>query len=86
MGNGSQGVSWIHVADLANMLVNIIKSNTFQGVINATTSHPITNRDLVRNIAKILRKPCFFNTPSLLLKNSIRRTIYVINTRTMCYI
>lgn len=67
-GTGEQWQSWIHIHDLVNMYVTALQEN-WEGVYNATAPHPVTNREMVKAIAKTLHKPYFMpNLPEWLLK------------------
>lgn len=54
-GNGKQMVSWIHHHDLCRMILFGIETKTTQGVYNAVSPDPISNKDLIIAITKKLR-------------------------------
>lgn len=54
-GNGKQMVSWIHHHDLCRMILFGIETKTTQGVYNAVSPVPISNKDLIIAITKKLR-------------------------------
>jgi len=67
-GNGKQWQSWIHIDDLANMFMYVIKHN-INGIINAVSPNPITNAELTKTIASHLDKPLWLpNMPKAVLK------------------
>src|ERR1017187_1509851 len=69
MGSGSQYISWIHIDDLCNLFLKAIEDEKMQGVYNACSPNPITNKNFIKTLAKILHKPLFpINVPSLILK------------------
>ena len=68
LGNGKQWQSWIHIEDLGRIYLYVIE-NGLEGVYNATSPNPVTNEELVQEIARIegkkLRLP---NVPAFALK------------------
>ena len=68
-GNGQQMVSWIHHHDLCKIILFGIETKTTQGVYNAVSPDPISNKDLIIAITKKLR--CFYlpiPVPAFVLK------------------
>ena len=57
-GNGKQIMSWIHIDDLVGIYFLAIQ-NILEGVYNAVASNPVSNKELIHSIAKILDKPLF---------------------------
>lgn len=68
IGEGKQGISWIHQTDLINLILFMIKQTHCQGVFNATAPHPITQAEFAKSLAHTLHRPAFLPVPSLLLK------------------
>jgi uncharacterized protein (TIGR01777 family) len=54
-GSGRQIQSWIHIDDLARMFFYAV--NNWQGVYNAVALNPVTQKSLVKEIARRLKKP-----------------------------
>jgi len=52
LGNGKQIVSWIHVDDLVRAILFAMENEKMEGVYNAVAPHPVSNRELVLEIAK----------------------------------
>ncbi|HMU47239.1 MAG TPA: TIGR01777 family oxidoreductase, partial [Chitinophagaceae bacterium] len=69
LGSGEQIVSWIDIDDLVNMYIVSIENENIQGIYNAVAPQPVTNKELVIQLAKS-RKSFFipFRIPSFLLK------------------
>ncbi len=57
-GSGKQMQSWIHIADLVQ-LFSFVAQHQLEGVFNAVAPHPVSNKELVVSIAKILKRPLF---------------------------
>lgn len=67
-GHGKQWQSWIHKTDLANMFLFVLQKN-LDGIYNGVAPNPVTNKELTKAIAKVLKKPLFLpNIPKFLMK------------------
>lgn len=56
LGNGEQVVSWIHLDDLVQMYIDVLKNERYSGVYNAVAPEPVNNRELILQIARQTRK------------------------------
>ena len=66
-GNGDQWQSWIHIDDLIAIYIMALEQK-WEGIYNATAPNPVTNKEMVVEIARILKKPYFMpNLPQWLL-------------------
>lgn len=78
IGTGEQWQSWIHVEDLARLLLFTVK-NELQGVYNGVAPNPVTNLRLTKEIAAILKKPLLLpNIPQILLKVILGEMAYLL--------
>jgi uncharacterized protein len=68
IGSGNQWMSWIHVRDLAGLIVEAIDNPSYEGPVNAVSPNPATNREFTSTLAGILKRPAFFPVPGLALK------------------
>ena len=57
-GSGEQWQSWIHIDDLSRILL-FVSENELEGVFNAVAPNPVTQNKLVKELAKVLKKPLF---------------------------
>ena len=57
-GSGEQWQSWIHIGDLSRILL-FISENELEGIFNAVAPNPVTQNKLVKELAKVLKKPLF---------------------------
>ena len=64
---GNQWWSWIHIEDVVNSIIHIINNN-IEGSINITSPNPEKQKDFSRTLGKIMKRPYFLITPSILLK------------------
>lgn len=68
LGSGKQYMSWIHIRDMARMLIYAFENENIRGFYNAVGNSPVTNEDFTKEVAKILKKPLFLpNVPSFAL-------------------
>ena len=69
LGNGKQIISWIHIDDLVNMFIAAIEYEKMSGVYNAVAPNPVSNKELILQLAKS-RKFFFIpiRVPSFILK------------------
>jgi uncharacterized protein (TIGR01777 family) len=69
LGSGKQIVSWIHIDDLVNMFLYAIENEKLKGVYNAVAPQPVSNKELVLELAKTRNRFYIpFHVPSFLLK------------------
>jgi uncharacterized protein len=61
-GSGKQVTSWIHIDDLAALFQFAIEHKGMSGVYNAVATEPVSNRDLIKEVAK-KRKGIFIPMP-----------------------
>lgn len=69
LGDGKQVVSWIHIDDLVRLFTTAIESDRWSGIYNAVAPHPVSNKELILQIAKQrgnFRIP--FHVPAFALK------------------
>ena len=52
LGNGKQIVSWIHIDDLVRAILFAMGNEKMEGVYNAVAPHPVSNKELVLEIAR----------------------------------
>ncbi|MFL2762909.1 MAG: TIGR01777 family oxidoreductase [Dehalococcoidia bacterium] len=67
IGNGNQWWSWIHIEDLVNAIIHIIK-NKLEGPINITSPIPERQKDFAKILGKVLKRPSFMFTPGFVLQ------------------
>ena len=69
LGTGKQYISWIHIDDLCRMFIKAIEDGSMYGVYNATGPYAVTNTELTKAIAKVLKRPLWLpNVPGFVLK------------------
>jgi hypothetical protein len=68
LGSGSQWFSWIHMHDLVNALLFVAENKKLAGVINMCSPEPVTNLELTRTLAGVLKRPAKLPVPGFILK------------------
>ncbi len=72
IGTGKQAMPWIHLDDMAQLYLDILLDNSFNGVYNAVAPEKVDNEAVTKAIAKALNRKLFLpNVPAFVL-----RTIY----------
>jgi hypothetical protein len=57
LGSGRQGLSWIHVDDLVQLIQRAAADPDWQGPVNATAPVPVSHAAFMRALARRLRRP-----------------------------
>lgn len=68
LGSGSQWMSWIHIADLCDLILFALREPAVSGGLNATSPNPVTNAHFTRALAGVLHRPALFHVPAFALK------------------
>ena len=68
VGNGKQWMSWIHVDDLARLILFAATNDQINGPLNATAPNPERNRDFAKALGRVLGRPSFMPTPGVALR------------------
>ncbi|WP_105259052.1 TIGR01777 family oxidoreductase [Pseudoalteromonas sp. T1lg88] len=68
LGDGHQYMSWIHLDDMVQVIMYLIKYDHISGPINATAPHPVSNEEFSKTLAQILRRPAFLRMPKAVLR------------------
>lgn len=67
-GSGKQWQSWVHIEDLARIFLFVLE-HKLEGIYNGVAPNPVTNTELTKTVANILRKPLFLpNIPKFAMK------------------
>ena len=68
LGSGTQWQSWIHIKDMARLYMHIVDQQ-LEGAYNGVAPHPVTNTQLTKEAARVLKKPLFLpKVPAFVLK------------------
>lgn len=67
-GSGEQWQSWIHIEDLSSLFL-FVADNELSGIFNGVAPNPVTQNKLIKEIAKVLKRPLFLpNIPKFAVK------------------
>ncbi|WP_370478361.1 TIGR01777 family oxidoreductase [Tamlana flava] len=67
-GSGKQWQSWIHITDLSNIFLYVLQ-HQLTGVYNGVAPNPVSNTELTKTVAGVLKKPLVLpNIPKLFMK------------------
>ncbi len=68
LGSGKQWFSWIHMEDLMNAFIFVLKNPAIEGPVNFCAPNPVRNRDLAKALGTVLSRPAFMKTPGFVLR------------------
>ena len=68
LGSGSQWMSWIHIDDVAGIILYAIENQNVNGALNATAPIPVTNIEFTKTLGRVIRRPTLFPVPTFALK------------------
>ncbi|MCH6258612.1 TIGR01777 family oxidoreductase [Puniceicoccaceae bacterium K14] len=68
IGDGQQMFSWIHINDFTRSVTFLLENVDIHGPVNVTSPAPVTNREFMFQLRKILRIRFGLPTPKLFLK------------------
>jgi uncharacterized protein (TIGR01777 family) len=72
IGSGAQWMSWIHIEDLARLMVFAVEDLDVRGPINASAPWPVPHREFVKTLARIVRRPAWFGVPAFAVRTVLR--------------
>jgi uncharacterized protein (TIGR01777 family) len=82
LGNGKQWMPWIHVADIAGLVLHAIQQPDVHGPLNAASSVQIRNEEFTRAMGEILKRPTLCAVPAFVLKTLAREeSVLVLNSQ-----
>lgn len=68
IASGKQGFSWIHINDMIKAVQFLTENEQLSGEFNLTAPEVVDNSKFTKVLAKVLKRPAFFNVPSFALK------------------
>ena len=57
LGSGKQFVNWIHIDDVCRIYLKAVEDPSMEGVFNAVAPNPVTNAEMMRELASVLKRP-----------------------------
>jgi uncharacterized protein (TIGR01777 family) len=68
LGDGRQWFPWIHLDDLVGLYVRAIDDAQLQGPVNAVAPHQVQQREVARDLGRVLHRPALVPTPAIALR------------------
>lgn len=68
IGSGKQWFSWIHMKDLCEAFIFLMRNHGIDGPVNICSPNPVRNKELAKSLGKVLKKPWFLPAPGFLVK------------------
>lgn len=68
IGNGKQYLSWIHIDDMIEAILFLIRNQEIKGAVNLSSPNFVTNLEFSKSLAHALNRPCLFTIPALTMK------------------
>jgi len=72
MGSGKQYMSWIDLHDIVRLMQFIVATPAMSGAVNATSPNPVTQREFMKTLGKVLQRPVFMWAPAWFFKLALR--------------
>jgi NAD dependent epimerase/dehydratase family enzyme len=68
LGSGEQGLSWVHIDDVAHALLHLIERDDLDGPVNIVAPKPLSQKEFAVELAATLNRPLWLRVPSWLFK------------------
>ncbi|GAB4238206.1 MAG: TIGR01777 family oxidoreductase [Acidobacteriota bacterium] len=68
LGDGKQFLPWIHIRDLVNLVLTVLRDERYSGAVSAVAPNPVTNAEFTRCLSRLLRRPALLRVPKTLLR------------------
>ena len=68
LGNGKQYMPWIHIDDMVNAIIFLLKTQDAKGAFNLTAPNPIQNKEFTRLLGKAFNRPALMTVPESVLR------------------
>lgn len=86
LGHGKQLISWIHIDDLCRLFTEAIENDALQGIYNAVSPCPVSNKELTLTLAKAMNGKFYLPiyVPAFVLKWMMgERSIEILKSTTV---
>lgn len=68
LGSGKQYMSWVSKEDIINIYVEAVENEALTGAVNATSPHPVTNREFTKTLGSVMKRPTIIPVPTFGIK------------------
>jgi hypothetical protein len=67
IGDGQQWLTWVHINDVVRLIQFCIENDQIEGPVNVTAPNPKRNKDFMKTMTEVLKRPYWFTTPSIFI-------------------
>ena len=64
IGSGRQFMSWIALDDVVAAALHALRTDGFDGPVNAVAPHPVANAEFTKTLGRVLRRPAVLPMPA----------------------
>lgn len=68
MGDGNQHWSWISIDDVVGAIHHALMTDSLDAPVNLSSPQPLTNREFVETLARVLRRPAWMPASNTMLR------------------
>jgi uncharacterized protein len=68
LGSGQQWMPWVHIKDVAGIMLHASRDEGIRGPINAVAPHSVTNAGFTRILAHAVHRPALIPLPRAALR------------------
>jgi uncharacterized protein (TIGR01777 family) len=68
VASGKQWFSWIHVDDMVDAIIHLLKTPGIEGAVNMTAPEPVIYNTFTKMLAKKMHRPHIFPMPEFILR------------------
>lgn len=68
LGSGKQWFSWIHRADMIEILIFVLNHSSLSGPVNAAAPNPVRMTDFCKELGKAVKRPSWISVPAWVLR------------------
>ena len=71
IGSGRQFMSWITLDDLVRVVAFVLDHHELRGPVNAVAPQPVTNREFMRALGRVLHRPVWLPLPAFAVRMAL---------------
>ena len=68
VGNGNQGMSWIHEFDMNEIILQAIIDKKYEGIYIASSPNPVSNKEFMKSLRNKMSIPVGIPSPEILVR------------------
>jgi uncharacterized protein (TIGR01777 family) len=80
LGSGRQWMPWIHVSDLVDGFLFVMKHPELHGPVNFTSPEPVTMKEFCRLLGRVIHRPSWTFVPEFVLKIGVGEMSHMLLT------